>query len=150
MRRAEQAYPGATLELMERAGSAAADSALRRFPGARAFSAWCGTGNNGGDGFVVARKLHEAGREVSVRLLGPEEKVQGDAAENLRRARELGLRFADDWEPADVIVDALFGTGFSGAPRPDAASHIGEMNAPGSPVGAGGIPSGVDASPGAG
>jgi len=148
MRRAEQAYPGATLELMERAGSAAADAALRRFPGARAFSVWCGTGNNGGDGFVVARKLHEAGREVSVRLLGPEEKVQGDAAENLRRARELGLRFADDWEPADVILDALFGTGFSGAPRADAAAHIEAMNASSSPVVAVDIPSGVDASTG--
>src|SRR3990172_9810005 len=100
MRRAEQAYPGAPLELVERAGSAAADAALRRFPGARAFSVWCGTGNNGGDGFVVARKLHEAGREVSVRLLGPEEKGQGDAAENLRRGGGRGARLPPDSEGA--------------------------------------------------
>ena len=58
MRAAEQAYPGPTLELMERAGGATADVALGRFPGARSFSVWCGTGNNGGDGFVVARRLH--------------------------------------------------------------------------------------------
>jgi len=148
MRAAEQAHPGPTLELMERAGVATADLALRRFPGARSFSVWCGTGNNGGDGFVVARKLHEAGREASLRLLGPEQKVRGDAAENLRRARELGLRFADDWEPADVIVDALFGTGFSGAPRANAAVHIEAMNASGSHVIAVDVPSGVDTSTG--
>ena len=148
MRAAEEAHSGPTLELMERAGILTADAALLRFPDARSFSVWCGTGNNGGDGFVVARRLHEAGRDVSVRLLGPEEKVRGDAVENLRRARELGLRFADDWEPADVIVDALFGTGFSGAPRQDAAALIEAMNASGSPVVAVDVPSGVDASTG--
>ena len=148
MRAVEEAYPGSTLELMERAGVAAAEAALRAFSDARVVSVWCGAGNNGGDGFVVARRLHEAGREVAIRLLGPEEKVHGDAAENLRRARELGLRFADEWEPADVIVDALFGTGFSGAPRPDAAAQIEEMNASGSPIVSVDVPSGVDASTG--
>ncbi|MDQ3669098.1 MAG: bifunctional ADP-dependent NAD(P)H-hydrate dehydratase/NAD(P)H-hydrate epimerase, partial [Actinomycetota bacterium] len=70
---------------MERAGAATAEAALRHYPEARRFSIWAGTGSNGGDGFVVARKLHEAGREVDVLLLGGEDKVTGDAGENLRR-----------------------------------------------------------------
>ncbi len=148
MRAAEAAYTGPTLELMERAGAAVADAILRGYPDARTVSVWCGAGANGGDGFVVARKLHEAGRGVQVRLLAPEERIAGDALENLRRARALGLLFVDEWTPADVVVDALFGTGFTGAPRPEAARAIWEMNALESPVVSVDVPSGVDASTG--
>jgi NAD(P)H-hydrate epimerase len=148
MRAAEEAYPGGTLELMERAGELTAEAALRRHPDAAAFSVWCGGGSNGGDGLVVARKLHEAGRRVEVHLAAGEERVGGDAAENLRRAKELGLRFADEPGPADVVVDALFGTGFSGAPRREAAQRIETINAAGVPVVSVDVPSGVDASTG--
>jgi ADP-dependent NAD(P)H-hydrate dehydratase / NAD(P)H-hydrate epimerase len=148
MRAVEDAYAGPTLELMERAGAAAAEAALRRYPDARSFAVWCGTGANGGDGFVVARKLHESGRDVVIRLLGPEDRIKGDSAENLGRARGLGIRLSDEWSPADVVVDALFGTGFSGTPRPDAARYIEEMNALDAPVLAVDLPSGVDASTG--
>ena len=148
MREAEAAYPGETIELMERAGSAVAAAALRHYPSARRFLVACGTGSNGGDGLVVARKLHEAGREVAIRLVGSEEKVKGDAAENLRRARALDLRFVSDWGDADVVVDALFGTGFAGAPREEAARRIEELNALQPPVLAVDLPSGVDASTG--
>jgi NAD(P)H-hydrate repair Nnr-like enzyme with NAD(P)H-hydrate epimerase domain len=72
MRAAEEAYDGPTLELMERAGIATADAILRRYADIRSFSVWCGTGSNGGDGLVVARKLHEAGRAVEIRLPGEE------------------------------------------------------------------------------
>src|SRR5262245_29071773 len=96
MRAAEQSYAGPTLELMERAGAGAAEALLRWYHGARTFSLWCGTGNNGGDGFVVARKLREAGREVEVKLLGQEEKVQGDAGASLAAAREAGVPFVAD------------------------------------------------------
>ena len=95
MRAAEQAYPGPTLELMERAGAGAAEAILRWYEPARTFSIWCGTGNNGGDGFVVARKLREAGREAHVRLVGAEDRVGGDAAASLRAAREAGVPFVD-------------------------------------------------------
>ncbi len=121
MREAEAAYEGPTLELMERAGQAVADSVLRRFPDASRISVWCGPGANGGDGLVVARLLHEAGRTVEIRLLADESRVRGDAAENLRRARELGLSFVAEAGPTDVVVDALFGTGFAGSPRREAA-----------------------------
>ncbi|MBD0290523.1 MAG: NAD(P)H-hydrate dehydratase [Thermoleophilia bacterium] len=147
MRAAESSHGGPTLELMERAGAAAAEAALRRYPQARSFGVWCGTGANGGDGLVVARRLRAAGRDVSVRLLGREDKIAGDAAENLRRAHEAGVPFAQPGR-TDVTIDALFGTGFSGAPRREAGGWIEELNDAGAPVLAVDVPSGVDASTG--
>jgi ADP-dependent NAD(P)H-hydrate dehydratase / NAD(P)H-hydrate epimerase len=147
MRAAEESYEGPLLELMERAGSAAAEAVLRRYPDVRSVAVWCGTGSNGGDGFVVARKLREAGRAVEIVLAGPEEKIEGDAARNLERARKLKIPFT---EPGggEVAVDALFGTGFSGKPRDDAARMIDELNGAGVPIFSVDVPSGVDASTG--
>jgi ADP-dependent NAD(P)H-hydrate dehydratase / NAD(P)H-hydrate epimerase len=108
-------------ELMERAGRAVAEEALRRFPDARRFAGVCGKGANGGDGRIALRVLREAGREA-------EETTEPQGA--------------------DVVVDALFGTGFSGAPREDAAQLIERMNGSGAPILAIDIPSGVDASTG--
>ncbi|TMJ95483.1 MAG: NAD(P)H-hydrate dehydratase [Actinobacteria bacterium] len=148
MRAAEEAYDGLTLELMERAGTAVAEAVATRYPDARRVSIWCGPGANGGDGLVAARKLHLAGREVDVRMVGPEEKVVGDAAENLRRAKELGVRLTDEPGSADVAIDAVFGTGFSGAPRRESARRLEELDGLTLPVVAVDIPSGVDASTG--
>ena len=130
MRAAEERYPGypdTIPELMERAGAAAAQLALARFPEARRWTLVCGGGANGGDGRVTARRLDEAGREARI-----VDAKSGD--------RDLG-------DP-DAIVDALFGTGFSGEPRPDAAALIEAMNASSAPVLAIDLPSGVDASTG--
>ena len=113
MRAVEEAYPGypdSMRELMVRAGTAVAESALCRFPNAKAYTVVCGGGSNGGDGLVAADVLRSGGREVRV--------VEVKSGE-----RELGK--------PDVIVDALFGTGFSGAPRADAAALIEQMNAGG-------------------
>ena len=148
MRAAEAAFAGPTLELMERAGRATAEAVLRRYPHARRFSVWCGTGANGGDGLVVARHLLAAGREPEIVLAGPEEKLAGDTAENLRRAREVNVHFATEPGSADVVVDALFGTGFSGAPRRDAAATIESLRAQEGAVVSVDVPSGVDASTG--
>jgi ADP-dependent NAD(P)H-hydrate dehydratase / NAD(P)H-hydrate epimerase len=147
MRAAEEAHDGPMLELMERAGSAAAEAVLRRYSDARSVSVWCGTGSNGGDGFVVARKLHEAGRSVEIVLGGAEEKIAGDAAENLKRARKLKIPFAEAGG-GEVAVDALFGTGFSGKPRDEAARLIEQLNGLGVPILSVDVPSGVDASTG--
>src|SRR5437867_857631 len=74
-----------SLTLMENAGSAVAEFALVAYPTAKSFGVICGKGNNGGDGFVVARKLHEAGKEVRVLLLADPKELRGDAAENYRK-----------------------------------------------------------------
>ena len=148
MRAAEASYHGPTLELMERAGRKVAEEVLGRYPGARRMAVWCGTGANGGDGFVVARELVRARRECVVRLLGEEGKVTGDAAVNLRRARKEGVPLVEEPGPADVVVDALFGTGFRGKLRPEAERAVAAMNAADVPIVAVDLPSGVDASTG--
>jgi NAD(P)H-hydrate epimerase len=104
--------------LMERAGRAVAEEALRSFPDARRFSLFAGGGANGGDGRIAARILIE----------------------------EHGLEQVDDG--ADLVIDALLGTGMRGAPREDAAATIERINADGAPVLAVDIPSGVNASTG--
>jgi NAD(P)H-hydrate epimerase len=124
MRAAEQRYPGypdSIPELMDRAGTAVAREAMLAFPAARRFACVCGEGSNGGDGRVAARVLREAGHEADE---------------------------TTDVEGYDVIVDALFGTGFRGEPRPDAAGLIARINAAGAPVVSVDLPSGVDASTG--
>ncbi len=148
MREAEATHEGSTLDLMERAGAAVAEALSHRHPGAGRVSVWCGGGNNGGDGLVVARLLHAAGRQVEAILLAPEERFRGDAAEVLGRAKEAGVPFVSEAGPADVVVDALFGTGFAGAPRREAAEAIATINASGDPVVAVDVPSGVDSSTG--
>jgi ADP-dependent NAD(P)H-hydrate dehydratase / NAD(P)H-hydrate epimerase len=130
MRAAEEryaGYPETVPELMERAGHAVAERALECFPDARTFSIVCGGGSNGGDGRVASFVLAAAGREARV--------VDAKGGDG-----ELG-------QP-DVVVDALFGTGFQGAPRPEAAALIETMNAAAAPVLAVDVPSGVDASTG--
>ena len=147
MRAAEEAYAGHTLELMERAGSAAADAILERYPEGTV-SVWCGTGSNGGDGLVIARKLRAAGRDVQIRLLGDEGRMAGDATENLDRARGAGIPFVDELVETSLVVDALFGTGFRGKPRKEATAAIEELAALAGRVVAVDVPSGVDASTG--
>jgi ADP-dependent NAD(P)H-hydrate dehydratase / NAD(P)H-hydrate epimerase len=148
MRAAEAEYEGPTLELMERAGRSVFEEIVRRFPDARRVAVWCGLGANGGDGLVVATELARSGREPAVRLLGPEEKLSGDAAVMLQRAKEAGVPFESETGAADLAVDSLFGTGFSGEPRPEAEQAIAELNAGSVPIVAVDLPSGVDASTG--
>lgn len=151
MRAAEARYGGTTIELMERAGAACADVALRDYPGAESWAVYCGTGANGGDGFVVARLLHETSKRVEVVLLGPESKLSGDAAATFARLRTLPVPVRDAAGPGvvpDAIVDALFGTGFHGEPRAEGARAIDTINEAGCPVVSVDLPSGVDASTG--
>ncbi len=125
MRAAEERYPGypdSIPELMERAGAAVAREAMLAYPAARRFACVCGGGSNGGDGRVAARVLREAGHEAD------------ETSERL--------------DGYDVVVDALFGTGFSGEPRSDAAELIAHINATPAPVVSVDLPSGVDASTG--
>jgi ADP-dependent NAD(P)H-hydrate dehydratase / NAD(P)H-hydrate epimerase len=134
--------------LMERAGLAVATEILERYAPEEAV-VFAGKGNNGGDGFVVARELFDAGVEVTVFLLAAAEEYKGDARLNLdilgrlgvdvRPATEADGALAQDTmvltEMADVVVDAVFGTGFTGAAKGPAAAAIELMNeAPGAVV----------------
>jgi NAD(P)H-hydrate epimerase len=104
--------------LMQRAGEAVAEEVLRRYPDARSVGAVCGGGANGGDGKIALEVLRAAGRE------------------------------AREGTDGDVLIDGLFGTGFHGEPRSEAAALIDALNAAGRPVVAVDLPSGVDADTG--
>lgn len=137
--------------LMERAGVGMARLALERFSPRRAVAV-CGGGNNGGDGFVVARELHRAG--VAVEVVAAKAEYRGDPEANLRVLRSLGVPVAGPealesaLSRADLVVDALLGTGFSGKVREREAGMIRRINASSAPVLAVDVPSGVDGSTG--
>lgn len=138
-----------SLELMEAAGRAVAEAVGELAPQGPV-RVVCGKGNNAGDGLVAARYLREAGFEVEALLLWPADELSGDAAANL--ARIPAEQINGDPEPrlagSGAIVDAIFGTGFSGEPREPARGAIAAINACGAPVVACDIASGVDASSG--
>ena len=117
-----------SLQLMENAGRKAADAVRRTLAGRGdvRVCVLCGKGNNGGDGFVVARYLKEAGLPTRVILFGRREDVRGDAGTNLARWVEIGgelevVEGETDWErlwpgicASNVIVDAMLGAGLRG------------------------------------
>jgi NAD(P)H-hydrate epimerase len=138
-----------SLELMEAAGRAVAEAVAELAPEGPV-RVVCGKGNNGGDGFVAARLLREMGFEVEALLLWPGEELREDAAVNFERfggellEGDLIGRLAD----SGAVVDAIFGTGFEGAPREPAAGAVRAINSAGAPIVACDIASGVDASTG--
>jgi NAD(P)H-hydrate epimerase len=144
----ERGIPGA--DLMERAAEGLFEVVWRQAPPGEVVVV-CGGGNNGGDGYAVARLLRLAGRSVTVLHTSDPARLTGDAA--LMRDRLPGeppLPFAPGaLDGAAVVVDAILGTGFSGAPRDDVASAIAAVNATQAFVVAADVPSGVDAASGA-
>lgn len=142
-------------ELMENAGRGIAerirDDILLKADGQRV-AIFCGKGNNGGDGFVVGRYLHEYGAKVSIYFPGPPENLSHDAKLNYDRAFQKGVEIVEILKPeelpktlsADLVVDAVFGTGFSGAPHGLPADFIEGINKCNLPVVAVDCPSGLD------
>ena len=147
------------IALMESAGRAAA-ARLVEMLAARSLNVahvalFCGGGNNGGDGFVIARELLRAGHRAEVYLLAPRARLQGDAEVNLRVLERLlrdgltpGTGAVHRWgdrlaaqtpiaaliaslPKADLVVDAVLGTGLSSAVRAPLDAVIGHINAPG-------------------
>ena len=158
-RRATAEFGIPTLLLMENAGLQVALAVEARYPRRQAprVLVLTGKGNNGGDGFVVARQLLTRGREVRTLLAAAADEVEGDARTNLaileRTAGPVpALRTPADLERAgadlawaDVVVDALLGTGASGTPRGMVGELIPRVNAAGRPVVAVDVPSGLGA-----
>jgi len=154
-RRSSEEYGVPSLDLMEAAGSACAQMALASFPGARRVTILCGKGNNGGDGFVAARKLQEAGCAPRVLLFAAAGELKGDAEAmfhrmaiphvEVRSAEELRAEAAARFGDAELLLDALLGTGFRPPVRGLYAAAIAAINASGLPVLAVDIPSGADA-----
>jgi hydroxyethylthiazole kinase-like uncharacterized protein yjeF len=153
----EVGIPG--LDLMEAAGQGvvkAIEGTLIDIGRSRV-TIFCGKGNNGGDGFVVARLLTEKEADVEIYLLGERNEVRGDAKVNLDRALAMGLEvrevFSSDEiaQPlhADIIVDAIFGTGIQGPVRGFPAEVIDLINRSESTVVAVDTPSGLNTDTGA-
>jgi len=153
----ERGIPGLTL--MENAGRAVADAAARMAPDSsdRPIVIICGSGNNGGDGFVAARHLVEMGRKVQVLLVGARDAVRGDAEANLLRLDEVGIPVTEvtEAEPvagacrrAGLVVDAILGTGLSGKVRGLIGEVIDAVRTCGRRVLAVDVPSGLDADTG--
>ncbi len=140
--------------LMERAGAAMAHAVYEYFGSLadRRVLVVAGGGNNGGDGFVIARELHRAGAKVAV--FATKEEYEGDPQVNLETLRNLNVRFIgsdrfeDELQGADLVVDALLGTGFKGEVREKEAGFIEKINGAAAAVVAVDVPSGVEGSTG--
>lgn len=138
--------------LMERAGAAAFNVLKNKWPDAKRIRVVCGNGNNGGDGYVIARLAHEAGIAVFALHVSPLEQLKGDAktaSEKLIAAGvEPGKYAADKLEHPDLIVDALLGTGLDHEVTGEMKNIIEDINNSGIPVFSMDIPSGLNADTG--
>lgn len=138
---------GDPFELMRRAGQAAWREVLQHWPRAQRITIVCGPGNNGGDGYVLARHALMSARQVLVVRL-PEHEPRGDMAVRACADYRAAFGRVQDFEgalpPADLVVDALFGIGLSRAPDAASAALIAAINSQRAPVLALDAPSGVD------
>src|SRR5258708_19070743 len=111
-----------SLTVMENAGMAVEELVASEYPSAKRIGVICGKGNNGGDGFVAARKLHEAGKDVRILLLAERSELRGDAAEMFTKLpvgpvtvsshEQLKTESARAGFDAHVLLDSLLRTGF--------------------------------------
>ena len=143
------ARSGDASALMRRAGQGAWRVLLDHWPAARSLLVVCGPGNNGGDGYVLARHARKSGRHVAVVRLAAHAPRGALAVQACRDYVEAGGRvveFVDGELPsADLVVDALFGIGLARAPDEVASALIAEINRHPAPVFALDVPSGIDA-----
>ena len=157
-RRATERFGVPSIVLMENAAIAVVDAIFERYPDTDRVAILCGTGANGGDGFAVARHLENRGVVPAIVIVGDRDSIRGDALTNLTICERLGipihdLRTTDDVETAlarvadaDLVVDAIFGTGLNRAPsgfHADVIRGLAELRLP---VLAVDLPSGANAS----
>ncbi|MEK6644840.1 MAG: NAD(P)H-hydrate epimerase [Planctomycetota bacterium] len=148
-RRAIEEYGIPGIVLMENAGRGAAEIIQGRVPKGGSVAIVCGRGNNGGDGFVIARHLVNDGVTVHLLLTCESAQLSGDAATNYGIAERMRIPvLRSDWvdtlQSADVVVDALLGTGFCGNVRPPLDAVIAAINAARGRIIAIDVPSGLD------
>ncbi len=146
----------ASTTLMENAGGAVARFVMRQYPQAQSILVVCGKGNNGGDGSVAARLLAGAGKSVTLLLLAEASTLQGDAAAMFAAVRaerveivcatdEASLATAGLFDCCDLVIDAVFGTGFKPPLRGLATVVRDRLAACSAPIVAVDLPSGWDA-----
>lgn len=157
-RRAIERFGIPSIVLMENAAIAVVEAIFEHFPNCERAAIVCGTGSNGGDGFAIARHLENRGVVPSLFIVGDRAKIAGDAATNLAVCERLAIPIhaitsADSLDSAlihaadaDVIVDAIFGTGLDRAPHGLHADVITAMNEMPLPKVAVDLPSGANAS----
>jgi len=157
-RRATERFAVPSIVLMENAALAVVDAIGDHYPDCDRAAIFCGLGANGGDGFAVGRHLEQRSVVPMVFIVGDREKIGGDAAANLAICERLGLQIheiTDDdslnealvhASDADLVVDAIFGTGLNRAPEGLYAETIVSMMELGLPIVAVDLPSGANAS----
>ncbi len=138
------------IELMEAAGRSISTVLRQKFQDARRVLIVCGCGNNGGDGFVIARLLAKSRLNVDLFIAGNKDKIHGDAALALNRVGpEVIFVKATSAKPYDLIVDALFGAGLDRDIKGDLAEMVEAINESSTPILAVDLPSGIDGATGA-
>jgi NAD(P)H-hydrate epimerase len=142
------------ITLMENAGKAVSGIALDILKGIKDKRAaiFCGTGNNGGDGFVAARHLFNKGVKVNIYLIGKRKDLKNDPGINARMLEDIGVEVGEIDKPVsldtDLIIDAIFGIGLKGEVKEPARSIIIDLNKKSMPVISVDVPSGLDADTG--
>lgn len=139
--------------MMQRAGLAAFNQLLKHWPAAQTIAVFCGNGNNGGDGYILATLAHQAGLKVTVWQVGDESKIQGDALQAKIEYEKTGssihkLKADTVLDKVDVIVDAILGIGFHGKLSSEVNDAVTKINAMQSQVLAIDVPTGVNADTG--
>jgi NAD(P)H-hydrate epimerase len=157
-RRATERFAIPSLLLMENAALAVVDAIHSHYPDVDRAAVFCGSGANGGDGFAIARHLESRGVVASIFLVADRAKLTGDAATNFTICERLALQVFDISDDdslnealvhaadADIVVDAIFGTGLNRAPEGVVAETIRAINELAVPIVAVDLPSGANAS----
>ena len=153
-RKAIEEFGISSITLMENAGRNVAEIAIDVLKGAsgKKVAIFCGTGNNGGDGFVAGRYLLEQGIEVLVYIIGDKARIKNDPLINLNKLEKMGVKINKISLPikidATLIIDAIFGIGLKGEVKGEVRDIITDLNNTNIPIISIDIPSGMDADTG--
>lgn len=152
-RLASERFGIGTQAMMQRAGKAAFDFLLRKWPQAQKVAVFCGAGNNGGDGYVVARLVHERGIKVTIWQVGNHDNLTADAKTAYSLCQQLGITIVPfsegaDLQHPDVIVDAICGTGLRDHLRLNVVLAVEKIKRAQVPILSLDVPTGIDADTG--